>query len=502
MARPVVYLILVLLTLANIYLATFSVRVGEVNFFNDVARDFLLLREIDEKKIILIGPRSNTSGLFHGVVWSYLNYPAYVLGGGNPVVVAWFWILMMVVFLISSFLIAYELFSILPALAYVLLLSINLVTHINGLFHSEAPFFFMPFFIFAVVKYMQTRKVHFLALHLILAAIIMQLNVGVGIPLLMLSGLFTSLFILKNRLWKHYSAYLLVPLFLMNFIIFDARHGFQMYTAARGVGTLGQLLIPFKQWFADRVNHITSLQLIQNGNPEILRIIFIVLVMATIVRIKNTLRLRQVYLLIVFYYFGYMLLSYMNKGIILSHFVFLLIPLTSLWFVSLLEGKYRMVFLSLLALVYFLNLQQVNRDLKNFQESFMDKHPNSWRSLKTVADSVLKRAEGREFGYYVFSPDAFAYQPRYAMIYNFKAGRAEAFEYVKKDTTYVIAAPPPPNDPFMTYVWWRKNPVGIVSEPVAVEKFPNGYTVEEYQLTEAEQKIPHDKTIELGIHFR
>lgn len=88
------------------------------------------------------------------------------------------------------------------------------------------------------------------------------------------------------------------------------------------------------------------------------------------------------------------------------------------------------------------------------------------------------------------------------MIYNFKNAKVQASEYTKLSTTYVIAAPAPKNDPYMNYVWWVKNPVGIKSEPVWKQEFLNGYTVLEYKLTGAEQKIPHDKTIELGIHFR
>lgn len=54
----------------------------------------------------------------------------------------------------------------------------------------------------------------------------------------------------------------------------------------------------------------------------------------------------------------------------------------------------------------------------------------------------------------------------------------------------------------MTHVWWRKVPVGISLEPVENKKFPNGFTIEKFNLSLEEQRIPHDKAIELGIHFR
>ena len=108
----------------------------------------------------------------------------------------------------------------------------------------------------------------------------------------------------------------------------------------------------------------------------------------------------------------------------------------------------------------------------------------------------------QEFGYFVFSPDSYAYQQRYAMIYSFKSLHAKAFEYVKKPTTYVIASPPPTNDPYMTHVWWRINEVKISSPPVLTKKFPGGYTIEKFNLSPQEQKVPFDPTIQLGISFR
>ena len=114
-----ILLILLFLTFYNAYLGSSLVRLGEVNFFNDVARDFLLLQEVSEKKIVFIGPRSSTNGLFNGPLWSYINYPAYVLGNGNPVIVAWFWVGLGIIFLITSFFIVKKLFGILPAAVFV-----------------------------------------------------------------------------------------------------------------------------------------------------------------------------------------------------------------------------------------------------------------------------------------------------------------------------------------------------------------------------------------------
>ena len=82
----------------------------DVEYTSEIARDFLLLNELAAKKIILIGP-SSTTGLFHGPLWSYLNFPAYLAGNGNPIVIGWGWVGLIAIYIASSFYIAKNLFD-------------------------------------------------------------------------------------------------------------------------------------------------------------------------------------------------------------------------------------------------------------------------------------------------------------------------------------------------------------------------------------------------------
>lgn len=502
--KLILYLCLFFLILINLYFFTYSVRHGEIHFFNDVARDFLLLREIDAKKIMLIGPRSNVSGLFHGPLWSYINYPAYLIGNGNPVVVGWFWILLAVFSLGIGFYGAKKLFGTLPALTFILLYSSNLITHINGMFHSDAPIYLTPLLFFSIVLYTKYKKIRYLALHLFILTMIIQLNVGVGIPMLILTILLTVYLIFKNKSWKHLFTFLAVPLLLSNFILFDIRHNFLLTKSAYAFSQFQRTWHPLSYdfWLRNRLETTIDLHVTQSQNVFIISFIFCLVAIATIKELNRSRKYKIVYILITYYYLGYMLLSFFNKGVILSHFVYFLIPLTTLWFASFLRRNYQLVFLPILGVAIFFNMQHALSYIHNLQTSFFEKVPWSWRSTNRVAESVIARQGKNPFGYFVFSPDAFAYGPRYAMIYHFKAAGVETYEYTKKPITYIIASPPPDNDPYMTHVWWRKNPVKITSEPVWTGTFPDGYTVEEFHLTEKEQLIPHDKTIELGIHFR
>lgn len=496
------YLFLFLLTLFNLYLFSSLVRLGEVNFFNDVARDFLLLEELDEKKIVLIGPRSNTNGLFHGPLWTYMNFPAYLIGNGNPVIVAWFWVVLGGLFVSSSFYMVRKMLGTLPALAFTTLISAQMVPHINGVFHAEATFFFIPMLLFTIYMYMKSKNKLYLASHFLALAILIQLEIGVGIQFLILSTVLIIWFIYKHKLWKHLLIFSLIPIFLANLIIFDLRNNLRMAKAIFSTGGTFHFFVPFRSWIENRINNTISLQLFNGSENNIfIYTIFVAVLITTILLIKNRNKYRHLYFLFFFYYFGYMILSFFNKGTILFHYVYLLIPLTCLWLVSFLATRYRIIFLPLIVIIFYLSFNFATGYIAS-RKPFIGTHYNSWVSLSLVAKEVIDWQKEEEFGYFVFAPDAFAYQPRYAMIYHFKTAHAKSLEYIKKPVTYIIAAPPPGGNPYMTHVWWRKVPIGIWSEPVKIKKFPSGFTIEKFNLTFDEQLIPHDKNIELGIHFR
>lgn len=471
--------------------------------FNDVGRDFLLLRELDRKKIMLIGPRSNANGLFHGPFWTYLNYPVFKISHGNPVASGWFWLFLGIFSTVGGFMITKKYFGMLPALTFSYFNLNGLVTHINGMFHSDAPVYFIVFFYITIFLYFREKRARFLFLHFLITGIIFQLNIGLGIPITILTSILTLWIIVKNKLWTHLVFFLTIPAFLANFIVFDLRHNFFLYNSFVEVWRWQKYWHPLPLGFflKNRFDTTINLQLIYSYNLLILLFIFGAVMFATISELKNK-KLNSHYQLIVYYYFGYMLLTFMNKGVILSHFVYFLMPLTAFWFASLFRGKYLKLLMPILFGILFVNSDFSGRYANEFVTTFFGRDRTSWRAMTTVAENVLKRRQKEPFGYFVFAPDAFAYGPRYAMLYNFESKKAKSFEYKKLDFTYVIAEPPPKNDPYMTYVWWRKNPVKITKEPDFTKSFPSGFVIEEFKLSADEQKVAHDKNLEIGIHFR
>jgi hypothetical protein len=496
------YLILIPFILYNIYLSSFFVLKGEVYLKNDVGRDFLLLQELDQKKIVLIGARANTQGVFHGPLWTYMNYPAFLIGHGDPVTVAWFWLILGIIFLITTFFILRKLFDTSAALLAVALLAVDLVSQTNSIFGQETTFYFMPFFLFTIYMYIQSKKAYFLALHFITVGIFIHLNIGVGILFAMLSIALSSGFIIKTKLWKHFSTLIFLPIVVSNFIIFDVRHGFNITKALLNLGGSSKFLIPVNYWIHNRIDNIISMQIFSSNGSSLSFITFLLIIFFTILEIKNKSKQKNFFLLLIFYYFGYMILSYFNKGIMLFDHIYLLVPLSAIWLSAFVKGSYKIIFIPVILIIIYLNFNYAKGYLAYGQQSFIGKSPDSWISLKTVAKSVIDEQKGKEFGYYVYSPDSYAYQQRYAMIYSFKNANAKAFEYIKKSTTYVIAAPHPIDNPYMNQDWWIKNEARISALPIEKKYFPSGYIVEKFNLTSSEQKVAHDPNIELGLHFR
>lgn len=487
-----------------LYFNAYSIITGDLNFFNDVARDFLLLRELDEKKIVLIGPRANSTGLFHGPLWTYMNYPAFLIGHGNPIFVGWFWIILLVIFLVSGYFIASGILFSYAGLGYIMLLASHTTPFINGLFHSLTNFFFIPIFFYTAYMYFKTKKWKYLGFHLCIMGIIVQLNVGIGGSILILTSFLHTGLIIHKRMWKHLLAFFLIPGTLINFILFNLKHNFLMLQPVFSNFAPSRLIIPFESWFRNRIENMISMQLLQNHNINpfhILEIIFVVTVITTIIRIRKR-EHTLFYGLMLYYYFGYILLLFVNKGIILGHFVFFLIPLTTLWVVSFLEKKYIYIFFPLLLFILYQNFLSSWQYTQYIKNNFSLKDPYSWKTLKTIGERVAEKEKKEPFGYYVFSPDSFAYQPRYAMLYVFQKNNLHAFEYKKMPITYIIASPPPPGDPYMNEVWWIKNQVKITSLSKETEKMPGGYKIIKYSLDNNEISIEHDKNIELGISFR
>jgi len=485
----------------SLLLSSWYVIHSDIYFFTDIARDFLLFQEIDVKKIILIGPRSSAGGLFHGPLWLYVNYPAYVLGHGSPVVVGWYWIILIAGFLCVSFYVAKKLFNESTALIYVLLLAVYFVSNSRGLFNPFGGLFVMPLLFYFYIKYLETFKVRYLLLHIIFLGCLIQFQMAVGIPFAILSFLYSFYFMVKKNKALHITAYALLILLLSNYIIFDLRHNFLLlkgilhYASPATINPEVSMLSVLQ----NRLGYFTDLSLVSYVPLVVTLAISIFFFIFLAQQIKDN-KYKRIYFLAAYFYLGYILLTITSKNLLLYQQFIPIYPILYLDFSSFITSRYQKVFFFFFLLVYIINSSSAINFIKN-ADSFIGKNPESWKFLSGLTQKIYE-SKDKKFGLFVYSPDTFGYQPKYAVSYMSKIypGRSSYLE--KKQITYLIAAPPPPDNPYMKDKWWVENILHINKEPQSVTSFPNGYKIERYTLNEKEIKIPYEYNVDVGLFFR
>lgn len=137
------------LILINFLIGAWPIIVNKnITFHTDIARDFALMDEIiTTKKPTLIGPRAGgIPGVFHGPLWLYLNLPVFILSNGNPIVVGYFWIFLVILAVFLLFISTKKIFNKKIAILGALLYSTIISRHIPSLFNSFGALIFTPLF--------------------------------------------------------------------------------------------------------------------------------------------------------------------------------------------------------------------------------------------------------------------------------------------------------------------------------------------------------------------
>lgn len=119
-----------------------------------------------------------------------------------------------------------------------------------------------------------------------------------------------------------------------------------------------------------------------------------------------------------------------------------------------------------------------------------------WKAYRSVAQTIYRNAKGKEFGYFVYSPDQLGYSEKCAMLYVQKEfPETKAYLNRKKNTTYLTIAPPPYDRLFLNGKWWKSNQVKISKEPIERVKQVSGIRIEKYSLNEEECRVQPDPNL-------
>lgn len=501
MSKKTIPLIFFLIFIINICLLCWYVIHNDINFGSDIARDFFILQEIAVKKFVLIGPNSST-GLFHGPLWAYLNFPAFLIGHGSPVIVGWFWVFLAGLFSLSSYFIAKHLFNKTVGYLYALMVSLYMFFHVHTLFNPHGAMFFIPVFFFLFIRYIETKKWPYLFLHILATGALIQFQMAVGIPFFLLSSAAVIFEIIKTIKWIHLSNYLLFPITIANFIIFDFRHQHLL------------LKILFRYLNSPKYDHphyfllgiervkmlFTSVEFMRRNIWNSNLILFLLLLVGIYLQLKAK-KYRLIYISFLYFYVGFFALSLINTGPLLYFYLFPLFPFVFLIFSSLITHKFSKFFLCIFIFTYIINISTVFADITDSKE-IIGKSIYSWNFLYNAAKKIYND-NNKSFGYFVYSPNVLAYEGKYAMLYTQREfPNFQGKNNVKEKITYLFIAPPPPNNPFMKDEWWRLNKVNLNANPVKVINFQNGYKIEKYFLNKEQITVPVDPNLDPGLFFR
>ena len=501
--------VFIILSAISLSLPIYSLLQGEVGFHTDIARDFLLMQEAVEKKIMLIGPRaSGLEGFFHGPLWIYLNLPFYIIGKGHPLAVGIGWVLINILslFLILFFAGKLKMRSVfLPAVVFFLVV---FAREINSLFNPHGALLLLPVYAICLYLYLKSRKELYLMLSFFILGAIVHLQIAAAGPVFLLSFPLIIFFILKYKNLKHIRSFLALFLSTANYFIFDLRHNFQLSKAVYKYiyGETNAIPLDFNTIFNQRLNLLINKGIYIFQQPELNKAVFLLFILTAlyiIFRIKKKNDSHRLFLLFLYLYIGFYVLSLIHKGWLLGHYYlpFLSFPLFLVVLgtkVEKLKYIYILIFWSGILFWSFNNILY----LKDLPDK-IGQTENSWKYQYKVAKTVFDDNE-QEFGFFIFSPDIFAYQTKAAMNFFMNKNKDKNVKiYEKSKITYLIIAPPPENQPWINYKGWKKLKVKLEKEPVWRKKIPPaGYEVQKYILSEEDLKIPPDPNINDWIYFR
>lgn len=494
---------------ASLFFAAWFAIHGDIIFHTDIARDFLLMEDVVKNKpISLIGPRSGgIPGVFHGPAWTYLNLPAFIIGGGNPAVVGWFWVVLFMVACAVAYYVGKRVFSEEVGCLAGALTGVALCFSVSSFFNPVGAVILAPLYVYYLWRYLVGQKNKHLLLAVFLLGMMIQFQMAFAVPVLILSLPVLILAILKNRKFIHLFSVLIILIPLSTFILFDLKHQFlqthSVINYLTGKENSGKVDKKFSDIVQSRIRstYTDGVGFVTKDNRWLLGIFAVCLAAGLwrLWRAKDPGKRRIFVLLLLYFYFGYWATTVLYRGMMWGYYYWPFLGLVALIFAMNYEFVYKPLFLLVFAIVVFVGLRH---DFFVYFKpvSYFGGDGGSWRFNQAAAQRIFRDAPA-EFGYYIFTDDQFGYSNRYAMNYTQQQfGDNQAFPYQKKPVTYLLISPS--HNPTISDDWWKAAKVKIAGLPVAVWHYSTGFRIEKYRLSGADLNTPSDENLIHTLIFR
>ena len=498
---PVIFLLVFAIFLISQH--TFQ---GDLMFHTDIARDFLLIEDIIKtKNPTLIGPKAGgISGMFFGPVWLYAHIPLFLLGGGDPVVISYFWVFLVLLSIAGIAFVAYKIFGKVSAIVAALIYAFFAVTFSAGFTQSFGAVLLSPWLLYCMYLYLEKKKAVYLVIALLINGFIYQLQPAVGMITLTATGAVSLVTIAVRREYRHALAYFALLIPFSTYILFELRHDFLQVRSFiehfTGPGLPKDDRLTTSEYIQNRLDsYFHILDIIRRGLATNVIFLGIYSYIVYLLFKGKDIAGRTYYLLFLSYTLSFILLTLIYRGIIIDYYFLAFLPLSVIAFSGLLHIMQRGVFWVLVSLVLYISISSAIGYRGWWNTVFVGNDASSWVMNKNAAESVYNDAEG-DFGYFVYSTDEFGYSARYAMNHMQRSSEKRGALCEKKRVTYLLYYPTAEGaktDP----VYWKKVRVNIQKEPLHTTGV-GSITIEKYSLSEEELRIAADPNLVCDLHFR
>jgi len=477
----------------------------EITFHVDIARDFMLLNQmVINHRPDLIGPRSSIPGYFHGPLWYYLSLPAFIIAGGDPIKVGWFWILLIAANIYILYFVTSKIFGRHIGYLAAMLYATQTSGFADQLFNPFGSLFLFPLLLYFNYLYLNSRKIIHLLLLFFCYGLTFQFQTAFAAPVMIVNLLYLLPTIFKHKHFKHLLAPFMIVIPLSTFILFDLRHQFLQTRSVWNFifGPHQNAGLSMTNTLSQRFHNLSFIGLnpsvVTNGWGKYLGLTTLAILI--VAALKPKFKYQSFFRLSLMIYLGFWLLVSFYPGEVWQFYYWPFMALGVITTAALIKIWPSKISLGLVLLLISFNFYHT-LSIRVVHGVFPGTDPSSWKFNLKLANQIYTDTPG-PFGYFVYTPELYAYSPKYAMLYAAKLHPSiQVHPSQKESTTYLIMAAAPEYRPELTGEWWQHQ-VGITRQPDQLTTYPNGYQVKKYLLSQQEQSVPTDPNLFDTLIFR
>ena len=466
---------------------------GDFFYLYDQARDLMLTKSVAvDHKLMLIGSRSGIGGFFHGPLYIYLLLPFFYLGNGNPLAFLPLFVAIGLITVIAGFIVGKKLYNAWVGILVALFLGLS--PRIWGYFPSNqginlVPLLYLLIFYFLILYLRGDRKSFILVAFF--TGLTLQFETATALVLPAVIALFYFWLPKAVTKWKilagSISAFLIS---ISSFIVFDIRHQFLMtnslinyiFTNEGGRGYL-PLNLRLSRHFTSLIDVYKSVLIQDNLLFQLLLLftIFTSLWLFLRKKIKGQFK-KELLLFGLFPLFIYVFFMLHSQYIYAEYVLGLTVPVAlfiSLCIYQLRETKIGQV--ATIALIAASIIQAILSMYGQYSKPYKALGAGSFKNQKEIVDWIFKDANGKKFGYFVFTNETFTSNIDYLMWWQGTRIYNNEPTSTKQPLTYLIMYMPTVREDKGVFPYWKKNVVRTNGR-VITEKFLHDITIQKLEI--------------------